>query len=111
MAGELTDKTEEGKLLANKDLALRKSWILHWRNWRELELQKSHEQAVNTDYVSGLSVCSEFCFSILILDSLYFWVDVMMSARTLIHLFRSLNPEMLQKKFRVSVVLCALHIP
>lgn len=27
----------------------------------------------------------------------------MMSARTLIHLFRSLNPEMLQKKFRVSV--------
>lgn len=29
----------------------------------------------------------------------------MMSARTLIHLFRSLNPEMLQKKFRVSVSL------
>lgn len=32
----------------------------------------------------------------------------MMSARTLIHLFRSLNPEMLQKKFRVSVS-CVLH--
>ncbi|NWH75358.1 SDA1 protein, partial [Piaya cayana] len=28
--------------------------------------------------------------------------NVMMSARTLIHLFRSLNPEMLQKKFRAS---------
>ncbi|KFQ01191.1 Protein SDA1, partial [Haliaeetus albicilla] len=28
--------------------------------------------------------------------------NVMMAARTLIHLFRSLNPEMLQKKFRAS---------
>lgn len=40
---------------------------------------------------------------------LFFWVDVMMSARTLIHLFRSLNPEMLQKKYRVRVVFHAVH--
>lgn len=40
---------------------------------------------------------------------LFFWIDVMMSARTLIHLFRSLNPEMLQKKYRVRVVFCAVH--
>lgn len=33
----------------------------------------------------------------------------MMAARTLIHLFRSLNPEMLQKKFRVSVS-CVLYL-
>lgn len=41
------------------------------------------------------------------LDSVLFLADVMMSARTLIHLFRSLNPDMLQKKFRVSV--CVVH--
>lgn len=52
-------------------------------------------------------VCSDFCCSILTPDS-FLWVDVMMSARTLIHLFRSLNPEMLQKKFRVSAALVTI---
>lgn len=42
-------------------------------------------------------------------DPFFFWIDVMMSARTLIHLFRSLNPEMLQKKYRVRVVFHAIH--
>lgn len=51
-----------------------------------------------------LVICVGFWFaqnSAFFPDSLLFWADVMMSARTLIHLFRSLNPEMLQKKFRV----------
>jgi hypothetical protein len=34
----------------------------------------------------------------------YYFIDVMMSARTLIQLFRTLNPQMLQKKFRVGKV-------
>lgn len=57
-----------------------------------------------------LVVCVSFWFAqnSAFFLTLIFWADVMMSARTLIHLFRSLNPEMLQKKFRVSVS-CVSH--
>lgn len=52
---------------------------------------------------------SAVLYLFLIVSVVVFWVDVMMSARTLIHLFRSLNPEMLQKKFRVSVPVHCIH--
>lgn len=42
---------------------------------------------------------SGLCFDIS--NQRWCFTDVMMSARTLIHLFRTLNPQMLQKKFRV----------
>lgn len=63
----------------------------------------------NAVYLSALWFAQDSALLYLVL-TLFFWLDVMMSARTLIHLFRSLNPEMLQKKYRVSVF-SALHSP
>lgn len=40
-------------------------------------------------------------FALELVNQRYYFTDVMMSARTLIQLFRTLNPQMLQKKFRV----------
>lgn len=72
-AGELIDKTEKEKLFANKDLALRRAGSCIGETGGSCNFRKRHKQAVNTDYLSGLSFCSELCFSVLIPDSPFYF--------------------------------------
>lgn len=104
-ARETADRTGEGSCLLTKIW----SWELDPALEKSVGASISENTWIgcNAVYLGALWFAQDSALLYLVL-TLFFWLDVMMSARTLIHLFRSLNPEMLQKKYRVSVF-SALH--